>query len=114
MTHLSLYIHLDSQKSGNWTLFEKLDFASMDSRWMLSGKIPEEHEIVPWQSVTLPGGEKISLGLVFDDPAQSLGLYVKSEAGPILDLFTKGNPYLRFVSPAGVDVSLQVHEGDET
>ncbi len=110
MNTVSLYIHTDEHKSGEWTMAGKLDFASMDSSWMLEGKLPEEKDIVPWQPFTLPSGEQLDLGLVFDDPAQCLSLYVKTEAGPILDLITKGQPCLRFVSPAGTNITLQVHE----
>ncbi|NCD25884.1 MAG: hypothetical protein EOL86_09910 [Deltaproteobacteria bacterium] len=112
MNQISLYIHTDEDKHGEWVLVDKLDFAAMDSSWMLEGKLPEEQDIVPWKTVTLPSGERIDLGVVFDDPAQCLSVYVKTAAGPILDLITKGHPCLRFISPAGTNISLQVHEGN--
>lgn len=110
MNDISLYIYTDELKSGEWSLAGKLDFASMDSSWMLEGRLPEEKDIIPWQTFRLPNGEQLDLGVVFDDPAQCLNLHVKSDAGPILDLITKGHPCLRFVSPAGTNISLQIHE----
>lgn len=49
-------------------------------------------------------------GAVFDDPEKNLALHVKSADRPILQLITKGRPCLRFLSPGGTDVTLQIHE----
>ena len=71
-----------------------------------------EKDIVPWQEVQLPSGELLSMGVVFDDPHKSIALHVKSQQGPILELMTKGHPCLRFVSPKGTDVTIQIHEDE--
>lgn len=113
MNNIRLYIHTDEQKNGEWHLCGHLDFEPMDTRWMLEGKIPEEHNIVPWQPFKLPSGEKISVGVVFDDPERNLSLHVKTFTRPILEVITKGHPCLRFLSPGGTDVSLQIHEEED-
>jgi hypothetical protein len=110
MNSATLFLYTDEHKTENWTLLTSLVFSSMNSQWVLEGKIPEEKDIVPWQEVVLPTGEILLLGLVFDDPEKSLALHVKSAKRPILELITKGRPCLRFVSPDGLDVTIQIHE----
>lgn len=110
MNQTTLYIYVDTNKDEQWTLVDSLIFQSMDSQWMLEGKIPEEKDIVPWQELSLPSGETLFVGAVFDDPDKSMALHVKSAQGPILELITKGHPCLRFLSPGGTDVTIQIHE----
>jgi hypothetical protein len=110
MNSATVFLYTDEQKTDNWTLLTSLVFSSMNSQWVLEGKIPEEKDIVPWHEVILPTGETLLLGLVFDDPEKSLALHVKSAQRPILELITKGRPCLRFVSPGGLDVTIQIHE----
>lgn len=110
MNSANVYIYTDVNKTETWTLLTDLVFSSMNSQWVLDGRIPEEKDIVPWQDVMLPTGEILQLGLVFDDPEKSLALHVKSMDRPILELITKGRPILRFVSPGGLDVTIQIHE----
>ncbi|MDY0274731.1 MAG: hypothetical protein RBR42_04735 [Desulfomicrobium sp.] len=112
MNLITLYISTDEKKNEQWTMAATLTFQSMDSQWMLEGRIPEEKDIVPWQEVQLPSGELLSMGVVFDDPHKSIALHVKSQQGPILELMTKGHPCLRFVSPKGTDVTIQIHEDE--
>lgn len=112
MNQITLYISTDEKKNEQWDLVTSLHFQSMNSQWMLEGKLPEEKDIVPWQDVKLPSGEVLSVGVVFDDPRKSIALHVKSPQGPILQLITKGHPFLRLVSPKGTDVSFQIHEDE--
>lgn len=112
MNQTTIYIYTDEQKNEQWALVTNLIFQSVNSQWILDGKIPEEKDIVPWQEVRLPSGEMLAIGVVFDDPHKNIALYVKSEQGPILELITKGNPCLRFVSPKGTDVTIQIHDQD--
>lgn len=106
----TLYVFVDEQKNEQWALVATLIFKSMDSQWMLEGKLPEEKDIVPWQEVQLPSGENLFIGAVFDDPHKSIALHVKSHTGSFLELITKGHPCLRFISPQGTDVTIQIHE----
>jgi len=110
MNTATVFIYTDVNKTETWTLLTSLVFSSMSSQWVLEGRIPEETDIVPWQEVVLPTGEALQLGLVFDDPEKSLSVHVKSMDRPILELITKGRPILRFVSPGGLDVTIQIHE----
>lgn len=110
MNSTTVYIYTDENKDENWVMRTSLIFSSMNSQWVLEGKIPEEKDIVPWQEVTLPSGEALLIGAVFDDPEKNLALHVKSADRPILQLITKGRPCLRFLSPGGTDVTLQIHE----
>lgn len=110
MNHIKLYVHTDEQKTGAWALTTCMAFASMDSSWMLDDRVPEENDIIPWQQVALPSGELLYIGAVFDDPAKSIALHIKSTTQPILEIQTKGHPCLRFLTPEGADVSIQIHE----
>lgn len=113
MSNTNVYLYTDPTCDGhdeNWTLLAHLVFMPMSSQWVLDGKIPEEKDIIPWQEVVLPSGEHLFLGVVFDDPEKSLSLHVKAADRCILELITKGRPNLRFFSPGGCGITLQIHE----
>lgn len=110
MNTTAVYVYVKAENTDDWILVGSLTFTSMNSRWMLEDKLPEERDIVPWQEMTLPSGETLRLGLVFDDPEKSLSLYIRSGDRPVLELITKGRPCLRLATPDGGDISLQIHE----
>jgi hypothetical protein len=110
MNTTTVFLYTGDWTTDTWTHLTSLAFTSMDSLWMLEEKIPDEHDIVPWQKVTLPSGEELSIGVVFDDPEKSLALHVKASNRPVLELITRGRPCLRFHTPGGSDITLQIHE----
>lgn len=110
MNSATVFLYTDENSDENWVFLTSLVFTSVNSQWVLDGKIPEEKDLVPWQEVTLPSGEALFLGVIFDDPEKNLTLHVKSATRTILQLITKGRPCLRFVSPGGTDVTVQIHE----
>lgn len=107
---LTAYVYVGENKSDDWTPITSLKFSPADSNWMLAGKIPEEKDIVPWQEVVLPSGEKLLIGLVFENPEKNIALHVRATDRPVLTLITKGQPCLHFVSPGGTDITIQIHE----
>lgn len=112
MQTINAYIHVNYPESDTWQLVSSLEFTSADSNWMLQGNIPSENDLVPWQEIPLPNGEVLHFGAVFTDPTASLSLYVRCNSIPIIEVHTKGYPCIRFVSPLGCNVSLQIHEND--
>lgn len=110
MNTTTIFIYTGDRATDTWTHLTNLVYTSMDSQWVLDGRIPEERDIVPWQDVALPSGEHLAIGLVFDDPEKSLALHVKASGRPVLELITKGRPCLRFRTPGGADITLQLHE----
>lgn len=110
MNTASVFVYTTPDGTENWTCVGSLTFTSMNSRWMLEDKLPEEHDIIPWQEIVLPSDEPLRIGLVFDDPESCLSLYVRAGDRPVLELITRGRPCLRFSTPGGRDISLQIHE----
>lgn len=106
------YIHVNEPASENWQLISEHTFQSADCNWMLQGLVPNEKDIIPWQETVLPSGEFLQLGAVFTDPTASLAIYVRDNSQSILELQTKGYPCIRFMSPRGTGVSVQIHEKD--
>lgn len=112
MQTITAYLHTLDTPNDAWLLTAELQFQSADSSWMLQGLVPNETDIVPWQEVVLPTDEILRVGVVFSDPLACLSVYVRTHSQAILELQTKGYPCIRFISPGGSHVSIQIHEQD--
>lgn len=98
--------------TGEWAHVDTLGFPAITHAWLSEGRAPTPEESLPRRSVTLPSGDAIELGLVFEAASGQTNLYVFEGGRHTVLLMSTGFQCAIFTTRSGSAVQVAACAGE--